>query len=199
MGEIVNPGDRHGRVLPASEIALTWDGNALCALVGPDLVEGVPGFGDSVHDALRELAATLVHEAVWIEVPEHRKFDPTGLRSVRGGTIETNVVKLYRVDDDRVCAFVSADSCEGVFGIGYSVHEAVQDLADKFVSASVWIEVTPRTEWCVGIAASDEITLARAMCPRCGAVNTFPGFAEIQVFTCRECGNDVRLPPSQQP
>ena len=140
MGEIVNPGDRHGRVLPASEIALTWDGNALCALVGPDLVEGVPGFGDSVHDALRELAATLVHEAVWIEVPEHRKFDPTGLRSVRGGTIETNVVKLYRVDDDRVCAFVSADSCEGVFGIGYSVHEAVQDLADKSVSAGVWIE-----------------------------------------------------------
>jgi len=30
-------------VLPASEIVLTWDGNALCALVGPDLVEGVPG------------------------------------------------------------------------------------------------------------------------------------------------------------
>jgi hypothetical protein len=66
--DIVNPGDLHGRVLPANEVRLTWDGNSICALVGPDLVVGVSGFGDSVHEALRELADNLVREAVWVEV-----------------------------------------------------------------------------------------------------------------------------------
>ena len=37
-GEIVNPGDLHGRVLPANEVDLCWDGNQICALAGPDLV-----------------------------------------------------------------------------------------------------------------------------------------------------------------
>jgi hypothetical protein len=26
-GDTVNPGDLHGRVLPADEVALSWDGN----------------------------------------------------------------------------------------------------------------------------------------------------------------------------
>jgi hypothetical protein len=42
--DVVNPGDRHVSVLP----------------VGPDLVEGVSGFGDPVRDALRDLAAGLI-------------------------------------------------------------------------------------------------------------------------------------------
>jgi len=37
-GRIVNPGDLHGRVLPANEVDLCWDGNQICALAGPDLV-----------------------------------------------------------------------------------------------------------------------------------------------------------------
>jgi hypothetical protein len=60
-------GDR-SRVLQENEIRLSWDGNQICALVGSDLVAGVAGFGDSVHDALRELADRLVQEGVWIEV-----------------------------------------------------------------------------------------------------------------------------------
>jgi len=44
MSDIVNPGDLHGRVLPANEIQLFWDGNQIGALVGPNLVEGVSGW-----------------------------------------------------------------------------------------------------------------------------------------------------------
>jgi hypothetical protein len=65
MGDIVNPGDLHGRVLPAKEVELCWDGNLISALVGPDLVEGVSGFADSAHGAVRDLADHLIEEAVW--------------------------------------------------------------------------------------------------------------------------------------
>ena len=51
------------------------DGNQVCALVGPDLVAGVAGFGDSVHDALRELGDNLVQEGVWIEVTNRTDWD----------------------------------------------------------------------------------------------------------------------------
>jgi hypothetical protein len=47
-GDIVRPGDLHGRVLPAEEIDLSWDGNQISAVIGPDLVQGVSGFGDAV-------------------------------------------------------------------------------------------------------------------------------------------------------
>ena len=66
---IQDPKSLHGRALPANEIRLSWDGNKICALVGPDLMMGVSGFGDSVHEALAELAANLVKEAVWITAP----------------------------------------------------------------------------------------------------------------------------------
>ena len=46
-GGIVNPGDLHGRVLPASQVDLCWDGNQIGTLVGPGLVHGVSGFGDT--------------------------------------------------------------------------------------------------------------------------------------------------------
>jgi hypothetical protein len=64
-----------GRLLQENEIRLSWDGNQVCALVGPDLVAGVAGFGDSVHDALRELANNLVREGVWIEVTNRTDWD----------------------------------------------------------------------------------------------------------------------------
>ena len=70
MSDIVNPGDRHGRVLPASQVRLFRDGNQIGALVGSNLVEGVSGWGDNVHEALRDLTDNLVREGVWIEVTE---------------------------------------------------------------------------------------------------------------------------------
>lgn len=40
-----------------------------------------------------------------------------------------------------------------------------------------------------------ELTLdvAAAKCPHCGAVNLLSGFSKVLVFTCRECGDVVRL------
>jgi len=74
MGDIVNPGDLHGRVLQANEIQLFRDGNQIGALAGPNLVEGVSGWGDSVHEALRDLADNLAKEAVWIEVTDRTEW-----------------------------------------------------------------------------------------------------------------------------
>ena len=47
----------------------------MSALVGEDLVVGVSGFGDSAHDALRELAENLIREGVWIEIPGEAEID----------------------------------------------------------------------------------------------------------------------------
>ena len=62
-------------MLQENEIRLSWDGNQICALVGPDLVQGVAGFGDGVHDALRGLADNLVREGVWIEVTNRAEWN----------------------------------------------------------------------------------------------------------------------------
>ena len=76
MSGIVHPGDLHRRVLPTNAIQLTWDGNKFCALAGPNLVEGISGFGDSAHEALRDLADNLVRESVWIEVTARTEWLP---------------------------------------------------------------------------------------------------------------------------
>jgi hypothetical protein len=146
-GDIVNPGDLHGRVLPADEVALSWDGNLISAVVGPNLVEGVSGFGEAVHDALRELADNLLAEAVWIDIDQD-KIDLAKVRPSDSGTIQTNFVELYRIDEAQVCAVVGPeDSPVGIFGVAESVHEALRNLADRLVAEGVWVEVTARTEW----------------------------------------------------
>ena len=73
-GNIVNPGDLHGRTIQANEVKLHWDGNQICALVGKDLVVGVSGFGDTVLEALRELVDNLINEGVWIEVTDRMEW-----------------------------------------------------------------------------------------------------------------------------
>lgn len=37
-------------------IELSWDGDQICALVGPNLQEGTAGFGSTPSEALRDLA-----------------------------------------------------------------------------------------------------------------------------------------------
>jgi hypothetical protein len=44
------------RSITAKEIKLMWDGNAICALLGDDLVVGCGVFGESVPTALRDVA-----------------------------------------------------------------------------------------------------------------------------------------------
>ena len=78
--DIIKPGDLHGRTIQANEIKLSWDGNQICALAGEDLVVGVSGFGDSVHDALHELTDNLVREGVWIEVTDRTEWRLKGER-----------------------------------------------------------------------------------------------------------------------
>jgi RNase P subunit RPR2 len=40
-----------------------------------------------------------------------------------------------------------------------------------------------------------ELTLdvASEICPHCGAINLFPGFSAMRAFTCKKCGELVRL------
>src|SRR5215467_13437497 len=105
-GDLIYPGDLRGRVLPADRIDLAWDGNLICALVGPDLVVGVSGFGDSVHAALQDLADHLIAEAVWINVPSQISVVPPRCQSGPAGTIQADTIALRLMGPDRVCALI---------------------------------------------------------------------------------------------
>jgi hypothetical protein len=248
-GDIVYPGDLHGRVIVTGTVSLAWDGNALSALAGEDIVVGVSGFGDSVHEALRDLAHNLIREAVWVEIPEGREIEVERFRPSPTGTIQTDIVELRRVDEYRLCAFVRLDQGLpiGVAGIGPSVHEALQALAKELVSKGVWVDVTARRKWqfetpspasmlphsdfgdseCCGllqgIVRGDagqivcnecgavvrtlppvelqktlremelELDVTTDLCPRCRAANIFPGFTEIEIYTCRQCGAPINI------
>lgn len=37
-------------------LKIEWDGDKVCALYGDDLQDGIAGFGDSIPDALSQLA-----------------------------------------------------------------------------------------------------------------------------------------------
>lgn len=54
----------------ATTVQLLKDGNQICAMIGPDLVQGIGGFGNNAHEALRDLANQLIANGVWIEVDE---------------------------------------------------------------------------------------------------------------------------------
>jgi hypothetical protein len=41
-------------------------------MIGPDPVQGIAGYGHSVHEALQVLADELVRNGVWIEVTDDR-------------------------------------------------------------------------------------------------------------------------------
>jgi hypothetical protein len=109
---------------------------------------GVSGFGQTISDALRELASDLIDEAVWIEIPDRETIDVLGTRELESTTIKTDIMHLYRLDEHCMCVFVGRDGSQaGVFAVAPSVHEAVRALADKLVSAGVWIDVTAERKW----------------------------------------------------
>jgi hypothetical protein len=83
------PGDPDGPLLSnktyqSNTVSLYTDGKEICAMIGPDPVAGICGYGASVHEALRDLADSLVRCGVWIEVtdPNHP------WRGMQFGTIE---------------------------------------------------------------------------------------------------------------
>lgn len=49
----------------ADSVELSRDGNQICALIGPDLQEGVAGFGGTTPAALRDLAKQLEEYGHW--------------------------------------------------------------------------------------------------------------------------------------
>ena len=57
----------------ANEVRLSTDGKEICAMIGENPIEGIAGYGASVHEALKDLADQLVSSGVWIEVtdPNH--------------------------------------------------------------------------------------------------------------------------------
>ena len=57
----------------SNEVRLFTDGKEICAMIGHDPVQGIAGYGKSVHEALRNLADELVKHGIWIEVtdPNH--------------------------------------------------------------------------------------------------------------------------------
>ena len=46
------------------------DDNDICALIGLDPVQGIAGFGPTVHEALRDLVDNLVKHGIWVEVDD---------------------------------------------------------------------------------------------------------------------------------
>ncbi|MGO9257100.1 MAG: hypothetical protein ACLQU1_12465 [Bryobacteraceae bacterium] len=57
-------------VYRSNEVRLYTDGKEICAMTGPDPVQGIAGYGSSVHEALRDLADQLVTCGVRIEVTD---------------------------------------------------------------------------------------------------------------------------------
>lgn len=47
---------------PTITVQVFRDVDAICALIGPDIQSGVGGFGDTVPDALRDLASQIEAE-----------------------------------------------------------------------------------------------------------------------------------------
>jgi hypothetical protein len=50
-------------------IRLMWDGDKVSALVGPDLQEGIAGFGDSGIEAVEDLLQNIKREEITIWIP----------------------------------------------------------------------------------------------------------------------------------
>ena len=47
---------------PVEWVGIIWEGNKMLAIVGPDLEEGLGGFGDTIPEALRDLANQMEKE-----------------------------------------------------------------------------------------------------------------------------------------
>jgi hypothetical protein len=68
------------RMIRAREIRLMWEGHEIFALAGPDLQEGVAGFGHDVPEALTDLVSRIRSEETTIWVPRAAKqFEENGV------------------------------------------------------------------------------------------------------------------------
>ena len=92
-----------------------WDGNKICALAGPDLQEGVAGFGDDVPEALIDLASRIRSEdtTIWVPRPA-RQF-------IEDGTVKCACPECGHISEmsgfERVIAYV-CDNCGAGVDVG---------------------------------------------------------------------------------
>lgn len=196
-GEIIYPGDLHGRVIRTNAVELAWDGNAMSVLVGEDLVIGASGFGDSVHEALRELAENLIREGIWIEIPGEGEIEMKSVPRGGNGTIQTDSIELHRFDGERMIALVRAAG--GLAGaaadIGESVHEALRDLANELVAQGVWIEVAARREWHFVEPPATMLPHSDFGDSECCGLLAGVIRDDAAHIECKECGAVVRVVP----
>jgi hypothetical protein len=61
------------KLIRTTGVELLWDGNQVCALVGPNLQEGNAGFGDTAEEALADLIEQLKTNGVTLWVPHWAK------------------------------------------------------------------------------------------------------------------------------
>jgi hypothetical protein len=69
------------RLIRTREIQLLWDDDKICALAGPDLQEDVPGFGETVPEALADLVKTIQADgdtSIWVPHPA-KQFREAGV------------------------------------------------------------------------------------------------------------------------
>jgi hypothetical protein len=66
------------RSITANNIRLMWDGNQIFAIIGEDLMQGCGGVGESVPEALRDLANNIDKEELTVTAPGYRgpSIDP---------------------------------------------------------------------------------------------------------------------------
>jgi hypothetical protein len=106
------------------EIRISLDGNMWCALHGPNLQEGMSGFGDTPAEALMDL----------IEQTEGQFTAVTPSHETIAGLLHTALSTLNLVDE--VCSDVPCDGCPGWTGRRCWVDDVRRDLAEHLSEGS---------------------------------------------------------------
>ena len=78
-------------------IAIFRDGNKIGAMIGPDLVKGLGGFGDTAPDALRDLAAGFNQHAY--ELRDNTVVVEVAGRSIQAGPARTAADAIRELAD----------------------------------------------------------------------------------------------------
>jgi hypothetical protein len=78
-------------------IAVFREGDKMCAMVGPDLVVGLGGFGDTVPEALRDLAAGFIEHGY--QLHDNTVVVEVAGRSIQAGPARTAAAAIQELAD----------------------------------------------------------------------------------------------------
>jgi hypothetical protein len=86
-------------------------------------------------------------------------------------------------------SFGDPDCCGCLNGIVRGGHAFIVCNECNFV-----VRIVPSAELRKTLAEMElTLEMCTEMCPNCKTVNVIPGFSKVMAFTCRECGEAVRL------